>query len=181
MTRYTSNDGFAINDTYGDMYMCDKTNGAINLQRNDYPFAYRFAEGIVGNFLNIKLTQEFIYVLSDKNPYLYRFKYNGIRSDITVPDRYLKHFKLHSGMAVDEAGNLLLYNSHLNNHISILNSEGQTLHIFEALVAKPFAIAINSNGRIVIVDSCYCTQMYYIFICFIRLLYLSCTLFNKLL
>ena len=160
--RTSAIDGFAIDQTYGDIYACDNFSGEINVLQSEYPYDYVFANGIVGDQLDIKLTEEFIYVLSDMNPYIYLFKYSGTQIETRIQESFLKQFLLPFGSAIDRSGNILLCHSNMsdNNNIVIIDSEGKILHKIGYFISKPLAITINSAGRIIIVDPTRRIQIY---------------------
>ena len=153
-------DGFGIEQKYGDIYLCDNTNGQIVVLMSDYPFIYQFANGIIGHRMDIKLTNDYIYVISDKDPYLYSFSYNRTRIHTNISTNILKHFYLPFGIAIDGAGNLFLCNSGLRFTFIILDPKGKVLHKMRSVISGPLAITIDSIGRVIIVDRFHCIQIY---------------------
>ena len=95
-------DGFAIDQACGDIYVCNMMGGEINVLLNDPPFTYQFANGFLGHHcLDIKLTKDYVYVLSNNAPYLYLFYYNGKQIESEIPQFELSQSNLPFGMALD--------------------------------------------------------------------------------
>ena len=90
-----------------------------------YPFTYQFTNGIVGDELDKKLTKDYIYVLSNKNPCLYLFNYNRTQIQTHIPEYVLQQLNLPFALAIDGAGNLFLCNCELTYNILMLDSKGK--------------------------------------------------------
>ena len=58
------------------------------------------------------------------------------------------------------AGNLFLSNSNMMFTIVILDSKGNLLHKISYFTSKPLAVAIDSCGRIIVVDRGLCINIY---------------------
>ena len=160
ITRYSPRGGFAIDQTHGDIYLCRNFKGEIIVLSGDYPFAYQFAKGIFGNKLDIKLTEDYIYVLSNRNPYIFVFNYNGYQITTQFTEYFLEQSNLLFGLAIDGAGNLFSCNYKRMHDIFIFDSKGQVLHKISSSIPQPLGITIDSNGRIITVDCSNCIRIY---------------------
>ena len=158
-TSNCSRSGFAIDQTHGDIYLCRNFKGEINVLSGDYPFAYQFANSIGGSKQDIKLTKDYIYVLSDRYPYLYVFDYNACRLETQFPVHILEQLHLPFGFTIDGAGNLFICNAYENGYVFIFNSKGELINKIHSSIIKPRAITIDSNGRIILVDCGLCIEI----------------------
>ena len=93
-SQFNSPYGIAISGTNGDIYLCDPSNNRIQIFSKEFQFKSEFGQGILEAPLDIKLTNEFIYVLSNKKPFLYSFTYDFTQIDkiaINFISKHLKH------------------------------------------------------------------------------------------
>ena len=72
--------GIAISEVNGDIYVCDLNNCRIQMFCKDLPLKSQFRQEILKMLpFDIKLTNECIYVLSSKEPFLYSFTYDLLK------------------------------------------------------------------------------------------------------
>ena len=70
--------GLTINQTNGDIYVCDSRNKRIKILSKDFTFISKFGEDSLSNPRDIKLSKDYIYVLDGSNPCVYLFDYDHI-------------------------------------------------------------------------------------------------------
>ena len=97
-----------INQTNGDIYVCDSDNKRIQIISKDFKFISKFGEDSLSYPRDIKLSKDYIYVLDASNPCVYLFDYDHILQK--------KHITRGEGMLVskpsfffiDDSNNLLI-------------------------------------------------------------------------
>ena len=70
--------GLTINESNGDIYICDLNNDRIQILNKDFSFKSQFCKDRLESPLDVKLSKEYIFVLDESNPYLHLFNYNCI-------------------------------------------------------------------------------------------------------
>ena len=68
--------GLTINESNGDIYICDRNNNRIQLLNKDFSFKSQFGNNTLKLPLDVKLSKEYIFVLDTSNPCLHLFKTN---------------------------------------------------------------------------------------------------------
>ena len=68
--------GLTINQTNGDIYVCDSDNKRIQILSKDFKFISKFGEDSLSEPRDIKLSKDYIYVLDVSNPCVYLFDYD---------------------------------------------------------------------------------------------------------
>ncbi|KAI6654214.1 RING finger protein nhl-1-like, partial [Oopsacas minuta] len=100
--------GIAINVDNGNIYVCDNYNNRIQIFSQDYSYKSQFGIGIVKSLVNIQLTKDTIFVLSDQNPFLYSFNYNLNQVQNTVCDSISIYLNRPYSFLIDGAGNFII-------------------------------------------------------------------------
>ena len=144
--QFTNPRAIAINNTNGDIYVCDYSNHRIQIFSNDS----QFGESILKYPTSIQLTGDVIFVLSHRNPFLYIFNYNLTQLANSVCDSIRKHLNNPYSFIIDGNDNFIVSN-HSNNNIVIFNNTGQLLHTLTDSVSQPIGVCLNSNGGIIVV------------------------------
>ena len=67
-----------IDESNGDIYICDRTNIRIQILNSDFSFKSQFGNDQLKYPLDVKLSKEYIYVLDNSNPCLHLFNYTHI-------------------------------------------------------------------------------------------------------
>ena len=148
--QFTNPYGIAINNTNGDIYVCDCSNHRIQIFSSDYSYSSRFGESILKCPISIQLTRDVIFVLSDHNPFLYTFNYNLTQLANSVCDSIRKHLNGPCSFFIDGNDNFIVSNFNINN-IVIFSNTGQLLHTLTDFVSRPIGVCLNSNGGIIVV------------------------------
>ena len=143
--------GLNINQTNGDIYVCDRDNKRIQILSKHFKFISKFGEDSLSNPLDIKLSKDYIYVLDVSNPCVYLFDYDHI-----LQKRYITRG---NGMLVsdplcffiDDSNNLLI-SDYGSNSILIFNPLFEFIHKI-SVSDHPSGIVVDKQ-RMIIVVSC---------------------------
>ena len=142
--------GITINESNGDIFVCDYANDRVQIFSKDFLFKSQFGNGILQCPSDIKLTNEYIYVLNHTNPFLYSFNYslnqvkNGVLYSIS---KYLKHSY---SFCLDGAGNFII-SDNIQNAIVVFNQKGDFVHKITDSIQDPFGVTLDARGRIILV------------------------------
>ena len=142
--------GITINESNGDIFVCDRGNNRVQIFSKDFLFKSQFGKGILKSPSDIKLTNEYIYVLSFTNPFLYSFNYNLTQVENAVLNSISKHLKQPFSFCIDGAGNFII-SDYNQNAIVLFNQKGNLVHKITDGIQKPFGVTIDARGRIILV------------------------------
>ena len=142
--------GIAINENNGDIYVCDSSNNRIQMFSKELPFKYHFGQGMLKAPFDIKLTNEFIYVLSRYKPFLYSFTHDFTRTHNTAISPISKQLKEPWSFCIDGSHHFII-SEFFQNAILIFNEQGELVRTITDSVSKPFGVALDSEGRILVV------------------------------
>ena len=142
--------GLTINQTNGDIYVCDRDNRRIQIISKDFKFISKFGEDSLSHPRDIKLSKDYIYVLDESNPCVYLFDYDNILQK--------KHITRGEGMLVsdpyfffiDDSNNLLI-SDRGSNSILIFNPLFELIHK-NSVSNNPMGIVIDKQRRIIVVS-----------------------------
>ena len=142
--------GLTINQTNGDIYVCDRDNKRIQMISKYFKFISKFGEDSLSYPRDIKLSKDYIYVLDRSNPCLYLFDYDHILQK--------KHITRGEGMLVsnpyfffiDDSNNLLI-SDRGSNSILIFNPLFELIHKI-SVSNNPMGIVIDKQRRIIVVS-----------------------------
>ena len=143
--------GIAISEVNGDIYVCGKNNNIIQLFCKDLPLKSQFGEGILKTLpFDIKLTNEFIYVLCHDEPFLYSFTHDFIQMNNTAIKSISRHLKGASSFCIDGSGNFIISDLILNA-IFIFNQQLELVHTVTDSISRPNGVTLDSKGKILAV------------------------------
>ena len=152
--------GLTINQTNGDIYVCDRYNKRIQIISKAFKFISKFGEDSLSEPRDIKLSKDYIYVLDVSNPCVYLFDYDHIlqKKQITrgegmlVSDPYF--------FFIDDSNNLLI-SDRGSNSILIFNPLFEFIHKI-SVSDNPMGIVIDKHRRIIVVSlgPNYCIQIF---------------------
>ena len=142
--------GITINESNGDIFVCDYSNRRVQIFSKDFLFKSQFGKGILKSPSDIKLTNEYIYVLSYTNPFLYSFNYNLIQVQNAVLNSISKHLKYPYSFCIDGAGNFII-SDYSQNVIVLFNQEGDLVHKITDSILYPYGVTLDARGRIILV------------------------------
>ena len=138
-----------IDESNGDIYICDYSNNRIQILNSDFSFKSQFGKDTLKLPLDVKLSREYIYVLDESNPCLHLFNYNHILQKSVISRG--------KGMEVinpwffflDQTENILISDLS-SNSIHIYNREIQLIHKIP-VSNQPTGIAVDKQGRVIVV------------------------------
>ena len=138
-----------IDESNGDIYICDSNNNRIQILNRDFSFKSQFGNNILKDPRDVKLSKEYIYVLDESNPCLHLFSYNHILHKSVISRG--------EGMAVinplfcfvDQTDNILISDSS-SNSIHIFNTEFQLIHKIP-VSNNPTGVTVDKQGRVIVV------------------------------
>ena len=153
--------GLTIDDTNGDIYVCDYNNNHIQTLSKEFAFKSHFGKDTLKCPSGVKLSKEYIYVLDSSNPCLHLFSYNHILQ-ISVISRgigsHLSHHPWH--FFIDDSDNILISDA-VYSSILIFNTAFQLVHKIP-VSNYPTGVAVDKQGRVIVVSQADngCLQIY---------------------
>ena len=142
--------GITINESNGDVFVCDNGNNRVQIFSKDFLFKSQFGKGILKSPSDIKLINEYIYVLSSTNPFLYSFNYNLTQVQNAVLNSISNYLKQPCSFCIDGAGNFIISDCN-QNAIVLFNQEGDLVHKITDSIQRPFGVTLDARGRIILV------------------------------
>ena len=140
--------GLAINQSNGDIYICDTQNLRIQVLSKAFTFTTQFTTPRARGPTDIKLTKEFVFVLDDSNPCLHLFNYNYILQKSFI-SRGIGMQVVHPWCFFIDHTNNILFTDNDSDTIRIFSPRFELIH--EIPVAKsPTGVTIDNQGRIIV-------------------------------
>ena len=142
--------GLTINQTNGDIYVCDDDNKRIQILSKHFKFISKFGEDSLSHPRDIKLSKDYIYVLDGSNPCVCLFDYDHIlqKRYITRGNGMLVSNPCH--FFIDDSNNLLISDCG-SNYILIFNPLFQFIHKI-SVSDNPTGIVVDKQRRIIVVS-----------------------------
>ena len=142
--------GITINASNGEIFVCDYGNNRVQIFSKDFLLKSQFGKEILKPPSDIKLTNEYIYVLSHTNPFFYSFNYNLTQVQNAVLNSISKHLKQPHSFCIDDAGNFTI-SDYVQHSIFLFNQEGDFVHQITDSIQNPLGVTLDARGRIVLV------------------------------
>ena len=142
--------GLTIDESNGDVYICDCCNNRIQILPEVFSFKSQFGKDSLKHPCDVKLSKEYIFVLDESNPCLHLFSSNHILqksvifrgTDLQVIDPWY--------FFIDTSENILISNSNPYS-ILIYNSGFQLIHKI-SVSNQPTGVAVDKQGRVIVVS-----------------------------
>ena len=131
--------GITINEMNGDIYVCDSNDCIIQMFCKDLPLKSQFGQGILKAHRDVKLTNEFIYVLSCYEPFLCSFAYDLTQIDNTAISSISKQLSCPNAFCIDGSGHFII-SEYNKNAILIFNQQGELVHTINDCVSSRVAV-----------------------------------------
>ena len=116
-----------IDESNGDIYICDRNNNHIQILNNDFSFKSQFGNDTLKSPHDVKLSKEYIYVLDESNPCLHLFNYNHILQKSVISRGKGMEVIYPYFFFVDQT-DIILISDPSSNSIHIFNTEFQLIH-----------------------------------------------------
>ena len=149
-----------IDESNGDIYICDCNNNRIQKLNSDLSFNSQFGNDTLKYPRDIKLSKGYIYVLDNSNPCLHLFNYNHILLKSVI--------SLGTGMQVidpwyffiDHSDNILI-SDRGSNSILIFSPLIELIHKI-SVSNSPMGVTVDSQGKLIVVSQSdtNCLQIY---------------------
>ena len=142
--------GLTINESNGDIYICDYNNNRIQILTLDFSFKSQFGKDTLQEPLDVKLSKEYIFVLDKSNPFLHLFSYNHILQKSVISRGKGMQVIYPRYFFIDQTDNILI-SDFGSNSIQIFNSQFQLFH--KNLVSNhPMGVTVDNQGRVIVVS-----------------------------
>ena len=152
--------GLTTDTINGDIYVCNNSNNLVLIISKNFTFISQFGKDSLKHPRDVKITEEFIFVLDEHNPCLHLFDRNhnlqksvislGIGNQVVN-----SHF-----FCLDRNGNILI-SDYDSNNISIFNSEYKPIHKI-SVSQSPIGITLDNMSRVIVVcqSEKFCLQIF---------------------
>ena len=137
-----------IDESNGDIYICDRNNNRIQILNGDFSFKSQFGNDTVKYSRDVKLSKEYIYVIDASNPCLHLFNYNHILQKNVISRGEGMEVINPWFFFVDQTDNILISDS---NSIHIFNTEFQLIHKIP-VSNNPTGVTVDKQGRVIVVS-----------------------------
>ena len=138
-----------IDESNGDIYICDHNNNRIQILNSDLSFRSHFGNEELRNPRDVKLSKGYIYVLADYNPCLHLFNYNHILQKSVISRGIGMEVIYPLFCFVDQTNNILI-SDYSSNSIHIFNTEFQLIHKIP-VSNNPTGVTVDKRGRVIVV------------------------------
>ena len=141
--------GIACNNLNGDIYVCDKINDRIQVLYKEFAFKSQFGVEKLKSPLDIKLSEEYIFILDEENPCIHLYNYDHILQKSIVSRGKGMLVEKPYCFCVDELSNILITDRSLNC-ILILNPDYE-LDLKIQTSQFPMGVGVDSQKRVIVV------------------------------
>ena len=141
--------GLTINESNGDIYICDRKNNRIQILNKDFSFKSQFGKNTLKSPRDVKLSKEYIFVLDESNPCLHLFDYNHILQKSVISRGKGMQVSYPCFFFIDQTDNVLI-SDYGSISIHIFNTKFQLFH--KLPVSDPMGVTVNNQGRVIVVS-----------------------------
>ena len=138
-----------IDESNGDIYICDRNNNRIQILNSDFSFKSQFGNDELKVPRDVKLSNEYIYVLDEFNPCLHLFNYNHILQKSVISRGKAMEVINPWFFFIDQTDNIVISDCS-SNSIHIFNSELQLIHKIP-VSNHPTGVTVDKQGRVIVV------------------------------
>ena len=138
-----------IDESNGDIYICDRSNNRIQILNRDFSFKSQFGKDKLKYPRDVKLSKEYIYVLDESIPCLHLFNYNHILQKSVISRGEGMEVINPCFFFIDQTDNILISDLS-SNSIHIFNSEFQLFHKIP-VSNNPTGVTVDKQGRVIVV------------------------------
>ena len=141
--------GLTIDESNGDIYICDRNNNRIQILNKEFSFKSQFGKDILKYPRDVKLSKEYIYVLDESNPCLHLFNYDHILQKSVISQGKGMEVIDPCFFFVDQTDNILISDCR-SNSIYIFDAELQLIHKIP-VSNNPTGVTVDKQGRVIVV------------------------------
>lgn len=141
----------AISEANGDIYVCDGGNNRIQVFSSQLSFVTILWQNTFRRPVDIKLAQQCIFVLDESSPCIHVFNSNHAPLHSIITRGCTKQVSCSYFFCLDIDRNIYI-TDFSNGCVYVFDNEGILVHQFGGL-HQPLGIALDLNGRIIIVNS----------------------------
>ena len=158
--QFNDPSGLTINESNGDIYICDRCNNRVEILHEDFSFKTQFGKGQILHPRDVKLSKEYIYVLDESNPCLHLFSYDYILQKRGISRGAGLNVLYSCFFFIDRTNNIVI-SDRLSNFILIFSSEFQLFHKIP-VSNYPTGVTVDNQGRVIVVCQAdkNCLQIY---------------------
>ena len=148
--EFNNLDSLTIDESNGDIYICDSNNNRIQILNKDFSFKSQFGNDTLIFPRDVKLSKEYIYVLDESNPCLHLFNYNHILQKSVISRGKGMEVINPFFFFVDQTGNILISDLG-SNSIHIFNTDFQLIHKIP-VSNNLTGVTVDKHGRVIVVS-----------------------------
>ena len=148
--EFNSLSSLTIDESNGDIYVCDSNNNRIQILNKDFSFKSQFGEDTLKYPLDVKLSKEYIFVLDASNPCLHLFSYNHILQKSVISRGEGMEVVCPCFFFIDQTDNILI-SDRLSNSILIFTPQFELFHKIP-VSQYPVGVTMDNQGRIIVVS-----------------------------
>ena len=141
--------GLTIDESNGDIYVCDSGNNRIQILNKEFSFKSQFGKDILKSPRDAKLSKEYIFVLDESNPCLHLFSYNHILQKSVISRGKGMEVVYPRFFFIDQTDNIII-SDRLSNSILIFTPQFELFHKIP-VSQYPVGVTIDNQGRIIVV------------------------------
>ena len=141
--------GLTIDESNGDIYICDCHNNRVQILYKDFSFKAQFGNDELYHPRDVKLSKEYIYVLDVSNPCLHLFNYNYIQQKSVISRGEGMDVVNPCFFFIDRTNNILISDRD-SNSVLVFTSNFQLLHKIP-VSNLPTGVKVDNQGRVIIV------------------------------
>ena len=138
-----------IDESNGDIYICDCSINRIQILNNDFSFKSQFGNDTLKHPRDVKLSKEYIYVLDDSNPCLHLFNYNHILQKSVISRGKGMEVINPWFFFIDQTENILI-SDFSSNSIHVFDTEFQLI-LKIPVSNNPTGVTVDKQGRVIVV------------------------------
>ena len=141
--------GLACNESNGNIYICDYGNNRIQILSKELQFKSQFGADQLKYPRDVKLSEEYIFILDESNPCMHLYDYNLILQKSVVSRGKSMQVINPWYFFFDDSNNILISDSG-SNSIQIFNPKFELIHKINTST-RPMGVVVDNQGRVIVV------------------------------
>ena len=141
--------GLTIDESNGNIYVCDYINNRIQILSQDIRFISQFGKDILKFPRDVEISKEYIFVLDEFNPCLHLFNYNHILQKSVISRGNGMEVINPWHFFIDQTDNILI-SDFGSDSIRIFTNEFQLIHKI-SVSPNLMGITVDKRGRVIVV------------------------------